>query len=69
MIKRIFGDAGIQVIIEEFLQGFEASIIGVSNGEKIFPFIPAKDYKSRKRRQRPKHRRNGFCSAKSGIHG
>lgn len=45
MIKRIFGDAGIQVIIEEFLQGFEASIIGVSNGEKIFPFIPAKDYK------------------------
>lgn len=45
MIKRIFGDAGIQVIIEEYLQGFEASIIGVSNGEKIFPFIPAKDYK------------------------
>lgn len=45
MIKRIFGDSGIQVIIEEFLQGFEASIIGVSNGEKIFPFVPAKDYK------------------------
>ncbi len=45
MIKRIFGDAGIQVIIEEFLQGFEASIIGVSNGDKIFPFVPAKDYK------------------------
>lgn len=45
MIKRIFGDAGIQVIIEEFLQGFEASIIGVSNGGKIFPFVPAKDYK------------------------
>ena len=45
MIKRIFGDAGIQVIIEEFLEGFEASIIGVSNGDKIFPFVPAKDYK------------------------
>lgn len=45
MIKRIFGDAGIQVVIEEFLQGFEASIIGVSNGEKLFPFVAAKDYK------------------------
>lgn len=45
MIKRIFGDAGIQVVIEEYLQGFEASIIGVSNGEKIFPFVAAKDYK------------------------
>ncbi len=45
MIKRIFGDAGIQVVIEEFLQGFEASIIGVSNGDQIFPFVSAKDYK------------------------
>ncbi|WP_379969567.1 phosphoribosylamine--glycine ligase [Epilithonimonas sp. UC225_85] len=45
MIKRIFGDAGIQIVIEEFLQGFEASIIGVSNGEKLFPFVAAKDYK------------------------
>lgn len=35
MIKRIFGDAGIQVIIEEFLQGFEASIIGVSKVKRF----------------------------------
>lgn len=45
MIKRIFGDAGIKIVIEEFLQGFEASIIAFSNGEKLFPCIPAKDYK------------------------
>lgn len=45
MIRRIYGDSGIQVVIEEFLQGFEASIIAFSNGEKLFPCIPAKDYK------------------------
>ncbi|WP_312076180.1 phosphoribosylamine--glycine ligase [Chryseobacterium sp.] len=45
MIRRIFGDAGIRVVIEEYLQGFEASIIAFSNGEKLFPCIAAKDYK------------------------
>lgn len=45
MIRRIYGDAGIRLVIEEFLQGFEASIIAFSNGEKIFPCIAAKDYK------------------------
>lgn len=45
MIKRIFGDAGIQLVIEEYLNGFEASIIAFSNGEKLFPCIPVKDYK------------------------
>ena len=45
MIARIFGDAGIQLVIEEYLKGFEASIIAFSNGEKLFPCIPVKDYK------------------------
>ncbi|WP_312762889.1 phosphoribosylamine--glycine ligase [Epilithonimonas sp.] len=45
MIKRIFGDAGIQIVIEEYLQGFEASIIAFSNGEKLYPCVPVKDYK------------------------
>lgn len=45
MIRRVYGDAGIQVIIEEYLKGFEASIIAFSNGEKLFPCIPVKDYK------------------------
>jgi phosphoribosylamine--glycine ligase len=45
MIRRIYGDAGIRLVIEEFLQGFEASIIAFSNGEKIFPCVAAKDYK------------------------
>lgn len=45
MIDRIYGDAGIQVIVEEFLKGFEASIIAFSNGAKLFPCVPVKDYK------------------------
>ncbi|KQS92215.1 phosphoribosylamine--glycine ligase [Chryseobacterium sp. Leaf394] len=45
MIRRIFGDAGIRVVIEEYLEGFEASIIAFSNGEKLFPCVAAKDYK------------------------
>ena len=45
MIRRIYGDAGIQVIVEEYLSGFEASIIAFSNGENIFPCLPVKDYK------------------------
>jgi phosphoribosylamine--glycine ligase len=45
MIDRIHGDAGIQLVIEEFLQGFETSIIAFSNGKKLFPCVTAKDYK------------------------
>lgn len=45
MIDRIYGDAGIQLIIEEYLEGYEVSIIAFSNGKKLFPCIPAKDYK------------------------
>ncbi|WP_304344459.1 phosphoribosylamine--glycine ligase [Chryseobacterium koreense] len=45
MIGRLYGDAGIQVVVEEYLNGFEASIIAFSNGKKLFPCIPVKDYK------------------------
>lgn len=45
MIRRIYGDAGIQVIIEDYLKGFEASIIAFSNGKNLYPCVPVKDYK------------------------
>ena len=45
MIERIYGDAGIQLVIEEYLRGFEASIIAFANSKKLFPCIPVKDYK------------------------
>lgn len=45
MIKKIHGDAGIRIVIEDYLVGFEASIIAFSNGKELFPCIAAKDYK------------------------
>jgi len=45
MIERVHGDAGIQLVIEEYLNGFEASVIAFSNGKDLFPCIPVKDYK------------------------
>lgn len=45
MIRKIHGDAGIRIVVEEYLQGFEASIVAFSNGEKFFPTIAVQDYR------------------------
>ncbi|MCL0072971.1 phosphoribosylamine--glycine ligase [Dehalococcoidia bacterium] len=45
MEKRIFGDAGDQVLIEECLVGREASLLAFTDGEAVIPMIPACDYK------------------------
>lgn len=45
MVKKIFGNAGDKVIIEEFLQGKEVSIHAFSDGETISLFPTARDHK------------------------
>jgi phosphoribosylamine--glycine ligase len=45
MEKRIFGEAGDQVLIEECLVGREASLLAFTDGETVVPMIPACDYK------------------------
>ncbi|NLU07101.1 MAG: phosphoribosylamine--glycine ligase [Clostridiales bacterium] len=45
MIKDVFKGAGKKVIVEEFLQGVEASILAVTDGNTIIPFISSKDHK------------------------
>ena len=45
MEDKTFGDAGNEVVIEEYLEGFEASILSFFNGKKIVPFVSAKDHK------------------------
>lgn len=40
-----FGDAGKEIIIEEFLQGVEASLLCLVDGKKIIPLESARDYK------------------------
>ena len=45
MIKKIFKEAGDEIVIEEFLEGVEASILSVTDSNVIIPFISAKDHK------------------------
>ena len=40
-----FGDAGAQVVIEEFLEGEEASYFALTDGSTIVPFGTAQDHK------------------------
>lgn len=45
MVDDIFNGAGKKIIIEDFLEGVEASIISIVDGNTILPFISAKDHK------------------------
>src|SRR5690606_23010117 len=45
MEDKAFGDAGAEGMIEEYLEGFEASILSIFNGKEIIPFVSAKDHK------------------------
>lgn len=45
LLDEKFGKAGSEVVIEEFLEGFEASILSICDGKTILPFISAKDHK------------------------
>lgn len=42
---KVFGDEGSRIIIEEFLDGIEASLLCLVSNNKIFPLPPAEDYK------------------------
>jgi phosphoribosylamine--glycine ligase len=42
-----FGDAGSEVVIEEFLEGEEASFIVMADGKNILPFASSQDHKRR----------------------
>ena len=45
MEQRRFGDAGRTVVIEEFLEGEELSVIALTDGRTIAPLEPARDHK------------------------
>ncbi|MCJ7663323.1 MAG: phosphoribosylamine--glycine ligase [Desulfobacterales bacterium] len=46
MVKRVFGEAGDRVVIEEQLQGEEASFIAFSDGEAVLPLASSQDHKA-----------------------
>lgn len=45
MVEKQFGSAGDSVVIEEFLEGEEISILTISDGYSYFNFPPAQDHK------------------------
>lgn len=45
MCDHAFGDAGKQVVIEEFLSGFEVSVLAFTDGETIVPMVSSQDHK------------------------
>lgn len=45
MIKDTLKGSGKKIVIEEFLEGVEASILSITDGETIIPFVSAKDHK------------------------
>jgi phosphoribosylamine--glycine ligase len=46
MAERVLGDAGKQIVIEEFLVGREASLMALCDGERVIPLAPAEDHKT-----------------------
>ena len=46
MEERRFGEAGDHLVIEEFLEGEEASFMVFSDGVRILPMVPSQDHKA-----------------------
>ncbi len=42
---KTFGAAGNKIVVEEFMNGEEASVLALTDGEKILPLIAAQDHK------------------------
>ncbi len=45
MILDIFKGSGKKIVVEEFLEGVEASILSITDGKIIIPFLSSKDHK------------------------
>lgn len=45
MVKKIFGDAGSEIVIEECLEGEEASFLVFSDGKTVIPMDSSQDHK------------------------
>jgi len=46
MRRKIFGDSGDSVVVEEFLQGEEVSFLAFTDGEKVIPLVSSQDHKA-----------------------
>lgn len=47
MLGGAFGDAGARIVVEDFLEGEEASFIALVDGETVLPLASSQDHKAR----------------------
>ncbi len=45
MTDRIFGESGARIVIEEYLEGEEVSLLALCDGKIALPLLPAQDHK------------------------
>ena len=45
LVRGIHGEAGKNVVVEEFLEGTELSVFALADGQRVLPLIGARDYK------------------------
>ena len=45
MVERAYGEAGARLIVEEFMEGVEVSILSFVDGELVRPMVEARDHK------------------------
>ena len=45
MVEKVFGEAGERLVIEEFLEGEEVTVMALTDGERIIPMVSAQDHK------------------------
>jgi len=45
LVRQEFGVAGSEVLVEEYMEGEELSLFGITNGEWLVPMIAAQDHK------------------------
>ena len=44
--RRVFGDAGARVVVEEYLEGEEVSVFALTDGRTVCPLASAQDHKA-----------------------
>ncbi|WP_027417431.1 phosphoribosylamine--glycine ligase [Aneurinibacillus terranovensis] len=45
MLEGVFGEAGARVVVEEYLEGEEMTILSFVDGETVVPMVPSQDHK------------------------
>lgn len=45
MVQKMFGSAGMKLVIEEYLEGEEVTLMAFTDGKNIVPMVPSQDHK------------------------